>query len=79
MKVIKPLENRGILLKGTTRKIDIQEGGYSNFLRPLATAGFPLMKKVFTLLAKSILLPLGLSTGMSATDATIQKKKKYKK
>ena len=37
MKVIKSLENRGILLKGTTRKITIQEGGFLNFLRPLMT------------------------------------------
>ena len=28
MKVIKSIENRGILLKGTTRKITSQEGGY---------------------------------------------------
>ena len=28
MKVIKYLENRGILLKGTTRKITSQEGGF---------------------------------------------------
>ena len=32
------------------------------------------MKNVFTLLAKSVLLPLGLSAGMSAPDAKIQKK-----
>ena len=37
MKVIKSLENRGILLKGSTRKITIQEGGFLNFLRPLIT------------------------------------------
>ena len=28
MKVMKSLENRGILLKGTTRKIISQEGGF---------------------------------------------------
>ena len=32
MKVIKTLENRGILLKGTTAKITSQEGGFSIFL-----------------------------------------------
>ena len=32
------------------------------------------MKHVLTPLAKSVLIPLGLSGGMSATDATIQKK-----
>ena len=69
MKVIKSLENRGILLKVTTRKI-----GLLNFLRPLMTAGLPLMSSVLTPLAKSILLPLGLSAEMSAVDASIQKK-----
>ena len=34
-KVIKSLENRGILLKGTTRKINGQKGGLLNFLGPL--------------------------------------------
>ena len=38
------------------------------------TAGLPLMKSVLTSLAKSVLLPLGLSAGMSAADAAIQKK-----
>ena len=38
------------------------------------TAGLPLMKRVVTPLAKNVLLPLGLSTGMSAADASIQKK-----
>ena len=65
MKIIKSLENRGILLKGTTRKITSQEGGFSNFLRPLLTAGLPLMKSVLTPLTKSLLLK---------ADATIQKK-----
>ena len=38
MKVTKFLENRGILLKGTTRKITSHEGGFLNFLNPLITA-----------------------------------------
>ena len=37
-------------------------------------ARLPLMKSVLTLLAKSVLIPLGLSAGMSAADAAIQKK-----
>ena len=73
MKVIKSLESRGILLKGTTRKITSQEGGFLNFLKPLMTAGLPLMESALLHLAKSILLPLGLSAGMSAADAAIQK------
>ena len=40
----------------------------------LMTAGLPLLKNVFTSLAKSVLLPLGLSAGISAADAAIQKK-----
>ena len=38
MKVIKSLENRGILFKGTTKKTTRQEGRFLNFLRPLMTA-----------------------------------------
>ena len=38
------------------------------------TPGLPLMKIVLTPLAKNVLLPFGLSAGMSATDAAIQEK-----
>ena len=38
------------------------------------TAGLPLIKYVFTPLAKSVLLPLTLSAGMLAVDAAMQKK-----
>ena len=72
MIVIKSLENRGILLKETPRKIISQEGGFLNFLRPLM-AGLALMKSVLTPLAKLVLLPLELSTGISAAEAAIQK------
>ena len=37
-------------------------------------AGLRLMKSVLTPSAKNILLPLGLSAGMSAADASIQNK-----
>ena len=37
IKIIKSLENIGILLKGTTTKVSIQEGVFLNFLRPLMT------------------------------------------
>ena len=67
MKVIKTLEIRGILLKGATRKITSQEGGFLNFLRLLMTAGLPLI----TPLVKNILLPFGLSAAVSAIDAAI--------
>ena len=37
VEIIRYSENRGILLKGTTRKITSQEEGFLNFLRPLMT------------------------------------------
>ena len=52
IKVIKSLENRGMLLKRITRKITSQEGGFLNFLRPLRTTGLPLIKNVLTPFAK---------------------------
>ena len=74
MKVIKSLENKGILLKGTTRKITSQEGWLLNFLKPLRTIGLPLIKSTLTPVAKRVLIPLGLSAGMSAGDEAIQNK-----
>ena len=41
MKLIKSLENREILLKGTTRKTASQEGGFLNIFRPSMTVGLP--------------------------------------
>ena len=43
--VNKGINNRGILFK-RTRKITSQEDGFINFLRPLMTAGLPLMKNI---------------------------------
>ena len=74
MKVLKFLENRGILLKGTIRNITSQEGRVLNFLRLLRTTGLPLMKGAFTPLTKSVLLLFGLTAADSAIDAAIQKK-----
>ena len=73
MRVIKSLENRGSLLKETNKKIAIQEGDFLNFLKPLMTAGLPLMKNTCTFLATSVLIPLGLIAAASVTDAAIQK------
>ena len=56
IKVIKYLESRGVLLKGTTTKVTSQEGGFFNFLRPLMAAGLPLIKSVLTPLAKIVLI-----------------------
>ena len=64
MKVIKSLEQRGILLKVTTRKITSQEGRFLNLLRPLMTGGLLLMKNVLTPLARSVLLLFALTAGM---------------
>ena len=73
MKVIKSLESRRNLLKGATRKINLQKTAFLNFLRPIMPAGLLLMKSVLTPLAKSVLLPFGLKAAMSATDAAILK------
>ena len=42
MKVIKSLENTAILLRGTTRKITSQEGGFLNLSVPKQTHIFSL-------------------------------------
>ena len=60
MKVSKSVENREILLKGTTRKITSQEERFFNFLKRLVTVGLPLTRTVLMPFAKSVLSPLGL-------------------
>ena len=53
----------------------IQLGGFlGKLLRPLLKTGLPLIKNVITRLAKSVLIPLGLTAAASATDAGIHKK-----
>ena len=66
IKVRRSLESRGILIKGTTRKITGQEGGFFNFLTLLITTSLPSMKNVLTPLAKSVLMPFGLTAAASA-------------
>ena len=52
----------------------IQSGGFlGKLLGPLLKTGLPLIKNVITPLAKSVLIPLGL-TAASAPDAGIHKK-----
>ena len=52
-----------------------QSGGFlGRLLGPLLKTGLPLMKNVLKPLAKSILIPLGLTAAASATDAAIHKK-----
>ena len=74
MKVIRSLENRGILLKGTNRKTTSQKRGLLSLLRPLMTTGLPLVKNALTSLAQGVLILLGLTAAASVTDAAIQKK-----
>ena len=61
-------------MKGTTRKVTSQVGGFLNFFRPLKAAALPLMKSLLTQLARSILIPLRLTAAASATAAAIEKK-----
>ena len=65
------LENRGILLKRTAEKFINQKGA---FLGSLMRVYLTLMENLLTLLAKNVLLPLGVRAAVLATDAAIQKK-----
>ena len=52
----------------------IQSGGFlGKLLGPLLKTGLPLMKSVIKPLAKSVLIPLGLTEAASAADAGIHK------
>ena len=53
----------------------MQSGGFlGRLLGPLLKAGLPLIKNVIKPLAKSVLIPLGLTAAASAADAGIHKK-----
>ena len=53
----------------------IKLGGFlSRLLGPLLKTGLPLIKYVIKLLAKSVLIPFGLTASASAADAGIHKK-----
>ena len=53
----------------------IQSGGFiGRLLGPLRKTGLPLIKNVIKPLAKSVLIPLGLTAAASAADAEIHKK-----
>ena len=55
----------------------IQSGGFlGKLLGPLLKTGLPLIKNVIKPLAKSVLIPLGLTAAASAADARIRKKYK---
>ena len=79
------LENiRKVFAKNTSIDIElsktqlskmIQSGGFlGRLLGPLLKTGLPLIKSVIKPLAKSVLLPLGLTAAASAADAGIHKK-----
>ena len=52
----------------------IQSGGFlGRLLGPLLKTGLPLMKNVIKPLAKSVLIPLGLTAAASAADVGIHK------
>ena len=62
------------LSKAQINKI-IQSGRFlSKLLGPLLKTGLPLIKNVIKPLAKSVLIPLGLTAAASAADAGIHKK-----
>ena len=65
IKVIKSVENRGILLKETTGKINSQEVG---FLVSLVRASLLLIKNVLKPVA-NVFVSLGLMEEVSTTDA----------
>ena len=50
------------------------EGFLGRLLGPLLKTGLPLTKNVIEPLAKSILIPLGLTAAVSAANARIHKK-----
>ena len=82
---IRQVENiRKVFAKNTSTDIKlsktqlskmIQSGGFlGRLLGPLLKTGLPLMKSVIKPLAKSVLIPLGLTAAASAADAGIHKK-----
>ena len=62
------------LPKTQLSKIEQSGGFLGRLLKPLLKTGFPLIKDVLKPLAKSVLVPLGLTTAVSAIDAGIHKK-----
>ena len=48
-----------------------QKGGFLNFLHPIARAALPLMTNILTKIAKNVLLPLGVTAAVPATDANL--------
>lgn len=74
IKVIRSIETRGILSKGTTGKVISQNKMLINLLAQLIRVGLQLMKKKLAPLFKKVLIPWGSTTITSETKAAIQKK-----
>ena len=55
-------------------KIGQSRGFLGRFLGPLLKTGLPLIRNVLEPLAKSVLVPLGLTASTSATDAAVYMK-----
>ena len=65
----------GIRLSKAQLSKMIQLGGFlGRLFGPLPKTGLPLMKSAIQPLAKSVLIPLGLTVAASAADAWIHKK-----
>ena len=62
------------LSKTQLHKIGQSSGVLGRILGPLLKTGLPLIKDVLKPLAKSVLIPLGLTAAVSATDASVHKK-----
>ena len=62
------------LSKTQLHKIGQPGGLLGRLLGPFPKTGLPLMKNVLKPLAKSVLIPLGLTAAASATDAAIHMK-----
>ena len=62
------------LSKTQLHKIGQSGGSVDKLLGPLLKAGLPLIGCLLKPLAKSVLIPLGLTAGASGTDAAIHKK-----
>ena len=74
-KVVANNSSTDITLSKTQLSKMIQSGAFLfRLVGPLLKTGLPLMKNVIKLLAKSVLIPLGLTALASAADAEIHKK-----
>ena len=62
------------LSKTQLHKVGQSRGILGRLFGPLLKTGLPLIGNVLKPLAKSLLIPLGLTTAASATDAAIHKK-----